>query len=178
MTRNTLRRALALAVCLAALPLAAAADPEVEMLDRPMKAEELASKIFPEESRPRTRGIVLHNEPAVPKAIGVQVHFAFDSAEVLPESRPYLDEVGRMMQLESVTGKKLVVEGHTDATGSDAYNQRLSERRALAVANYLVKHHGVQPERITTRGRGESAPLPGRPGEDPLNRRVQFQAAD
>ncbi len=160
-------------------PVAGAADgPDVKMYtDGPPSAEEMAGTLFPE-TRPRTRAIVLNDEPVVPQAIGFVVNFAFDSAEVLPDSRPYLDEVGRMMSLESVTDKRLRIEGHTDATGSDEYNLRLSQRRALAVANYLVQTHGIDPDRLDIRAAGEAEPLPDRDPADPLNRRVQFAPAN
>jgi OOP family OmpA-OmpF porin len=53
---------------------------------------------------------------------------------------------------------RVSVEGHTDSVGSDAYNQRLSERRAQAVKDYLV-HQGIDAGRITTTGYGESKPV-------------------
>jgi len=52
----------------------------------------------------------------------------------------------------------VTIEGHTDSIGSDAYNQRLSERRAAAVKQYLVSK-GVGADRLTTVGRGEKDPV-------------------
>lgn len=48
--------------------------------------------------------------------------------------------------------------GHTDSKGTDAYNQRLSERRASAAAEYLISQ-GVSPQKVTSQGRGESEPV-------------------
>jgi outer membrane protein OmpA-like peptidoglycan-associated protein len=67
----------------------------------------------------------------------------------------------------------LLIEGHTDALGPDRYNFELSERRAIAVARYLVVHHGIAPERLQVAGKGKSEPLLSDP-YDPRNRRVQF----
>jgi len=52
----------------------------------------------------------------------------------------------------------VVVEGHTDSVGSDSYNHKLSERRAKAVRDYLVRE-GIDASRITTRGYGKSRPV-------------------
>jgi outer membrane protein OmpA-like peptidoglycan-associated protein len=71
----------------------------------------------------------------------------------------------------------LLIEGHTDALGSDRYNLELSERRAIAVARYLVVHHGIAPERLQVAGKGKSEPLLSDP-YDPRNRRVQFIRAE
>ena len=55
-------------------------------------------------------------------------------------------------------GGNIEVAGHTCSLGSDAYNQRLSERRAASVKAYLVKHGGIPASTISTRGYGESMP--------------------
>ncbi len=83
------------------------------------------------------------------------ITFAYDSADVQPQFRTTLDQVaGTLAQYNQTL---VDVYGHTDSTGSDAYNQALSERRASAVADYL-SGHGVQPARIGTRGYGEIQP--------------------
>ena len=68
------------------------------------------------------------------------------------------------------------VYGHTDSSGSDAYNQGLSERRAAAVADYLSSH-GVQSARLGTRGFGETQPVASNATEDgrAANRRVEIK---
>jgi len=68
--------------------------------------------------------------------------------------------------------------GHTDSDGSDAYNQALSERRAQAVADYLVAH-GVQSARIATRGYGKTQPIASNATEagKAANRRVEIKIA-
>jgi outer membrane protein OmpA-like peptidoglycan-associated protein len=68
---------------------------------------------------------------------------------------------------------KLLIEGHTDATGSDSYNLRLSRLRAMAVAEYLVTRQDIDPERLRVAGKGRNEPLTDDP-YDPRNRRVQF----
>jgi outer membrane protein OmpA-like peptidoglycan-associated protein len=84
------------------------------------------------------------------------ITFATDDASVQPQFRPTLDQVATTLSQYPKT--YIDVYGHTDADGSDAYNQGLSERRAQSVAGYLSSH-GVQAARIATRGFGESQPI-------------------
>ncbi|MEO1018876.1 MAG: OmpA family protein, partial [Pseudomonadota bacterium] len=66
--------------------------------------------------------------------------------------------------------------GHTDAAGSDTYNQSLSELRAASVRDYLVQNYDVDPSRLLTEGRGEAQLLGGYSPDAGENRRVEFQA--
>ena len=84
------------------------------------------------------------------------ITFAYDSASVQPQFQRTLDQVAETLAQYNQT--YIDVYGHTDSTGSDAYNQTLSERRARSVADYLSSH-GVQSARIGTRGYGESQPI-------------------
>ncbi len=84
------------------------------------------------------------------------VLFDVDSASVNPGARPKLRQLGDVMVRYPETTIQVV--GHTDATGSDAYNQTLSVRRAEAVADELVAA-GVAQRRISARGMGESMPV-------------------
>lgn len=102
-----------------------------------------------------------------------KILFDFDSSALKAASRTQLDQVA------SVLGKypetNIVVKGHTDAKGSDEYNQRLSERRAAAVVNYL-EEQGVRRSRMTARGYGESMPVASNDTEEGRaeNRRVEL----
>ncbi len=84
------------------------------------------------------------------------ITFAYDSADVQPQFKRTLDQVADTLAQYNQT--YIDVYGHTDSTGSDAYNQTLSERRATSVADYLAGR-GVQAARIGTRGFGESQPI-------------------
>jgi OOP family OmpA-OmpF porin len=68
----------------------------------------------------------------------------------------------------------LLIKGHTDASGSDSYNQVLSEHRAAAVQDYLVRSYRIDPARVVAQGRGEAEPLTENP-YDGKNRRVEFE---
>jgi OmpA-OmpF porin, OOP family len=113
-------------------------------------------------------------EASRPSALSLPVPFGFDSADIMPSARPQLDAIAAGIRLLPAT-QKVVIEGHTDAVGTDLYNESLSQRRAQSVRRYLVTMHGIDPSRLEAVGMGEVSPLPG---HDPLageNRRVQFR---
>ena len=102
-----------------------------------------------------------------------KVLFDFDKTNIKPSADKILREAARI--LNSYIQQDLSVEGHTDAYGSDEYNQGLSERRAKSVANYLSKL-GVDRKRMTTVGLGERYPVATNKtaaGRE-LNRRVEI----
>ena len=109
---------------------------------------------------------------------GFLINFALNSSEILPDSRPYLDQVGKMMGLPEAKDQKILIEGHTDASGSAGYNKQLSVSRAQAVKEYLIRQHKVSPQQLVTVGKGEYDLLPGRSPLDGMNRRVEFYRAD
>ncbi len=83
------------------------------------------------------------------------ITFGVDSSTVQPTFQATLDKVATTLNQYEKT--YIDVMGHTDSTGTDAYNQALSERRASSVANYLSSR-GVQSARMATKGYGESQP--------------------
>lgn len=111
---------------------------------------------------------------AGPSALSLPVRFAFDSAAIAPEARPQLDALATGIKMLPAA-QPVLIEGHTDATGSDAYNQQLSERRAQTVKRYLVQVHGIAASRLHTAGVGKSEPIEGSDPFAPENRRVQFR---
>jgi OOP family OmpA-OmpF porin len=84
------------------------------------------------------------------------VNFDFNSSDIRPASRPVLDQAADLLRENPSVDVR--VEGHTDSIGSEEYNQALSVRRAEAVYRYLV-NRGVDPERFTVEGFGESRPI-------------------
>lgn len=103
------------------------------------------------------------------------ITFAFDRSDIQPQFQPVLNQVAQTLQAYPQT--LIDVYGHTDSTGTEAYNQALSERRAQSVADYLAAR-GVQPVRIATRGYGETRLLvnPERTEADrQANRRVEIR---
>jgi outer membrane protein OmpA-like peptidoglycan-associated protein len=111
---------------------------------------------------------------ALPSSVALPVQFAFDSAEIMPGARAQLDALAEGIRLLP-PGVAVRIEGHTDSSGSDAYNDRLSRRRAEAVMSYLVALHRIDPARLRAVGLGEQETLPGRDPGAAENRRVQFR---
>ena len=102
------------------------------------------------------------------------ITFAYDSATVQPQFQRTLDQVADTLRQYDQT--YIDVYGHTDSTGSDAYNQTLSEQRAGSVASYL-ETRGVQSARIGTRGYGETQPIASNDTDAgrAANRRVEIK---
>lgn len=102
------------------------------------------------------------------------VNFAFDSAELTPSSGAMLDEAVKILKRHS--DLKVEIAGHTDSVGAETYNQGLSQRRAQAVADYLIAH-GANAGNITVRGYGESDPVASNETEAgrAANRRVELR---
>lgn len=86
-----------------------------------------------------------------------RIHFEFNRSEIRAISFPILDDVVAVLQ-QNVQIKKMRVEGHTDAIGSDEYNMRLSLKRANAVRDYLIGK-GIEADRLVAMGVGESRPV-------------------
>jgi outer membrane protein OmpA-like peptidoglycan-associated protein len=99
--------------------------------------------------------------------------FAYDSDAVTGTARSNLTNLAESLKKYGDTDVLIV--GHTDATGSDTYNQGLSERRAASAARYLVTQ-GVQNTRLRTTGRGELEPIDSNdtPAGQAQNRRVEI----
>ena len=164
--------------------------------DQVPKAQELADIMFPESSTGEVNGELtrslkfirkkdISEDPSVNTinsksgdTVGMMIQFDFDSFTVKPESYPYLDEIGKLMNMENLTEKKIVIEGHTDAVGNEAYNLNLSANRAVAVKKYLMENHQIAPDRLQISGKGELELLPGIQPDDSKNRRVQFSPVE
>lgn len=103
-----------------------------------------------------------------------EVTFAVDSSNISPEFRTTLDRVAATLGEYEKTYVDVL--GHTDSTGSDSYNQALSERRASSVAGYLSSH-GVNQARLATKGYGESQPKASNLDASgrAINRRVEIR---
>ncbi|MEQ9736263.1 MAG: OmpA family protein, partial [Algiphilus sp.] len=99
--------------------------------------------------------------------------FEFDTARLTPDAREVVDDITLMLQGQPDLTVEII--GHTDARGDDAYNQKLSEERALAVRDRLVAQ-GIDDTRLSLTGRGESQPVASNDTEEgrAANRRVAF----
>jgi OOP family OmpA-OmpF porin len=101
------------------------------------------------------------------------INFAFDSAQVLPESTPALESA--LALLKDNPDARVEVGGHTDNVGDARHNQRLSEQRAETVKRWLVQH-GIPSSRLTARGYGSTQPRASNDDEAgrAQNRRIEF----
>jgi len=113
--------------------------------------------------------------PAVEKiSLKADAHFDFDKSDLKAGDKKELDDTAAKMKNLKVDSISVI--GHTDNVGTDAYNQKLSERRADAVKNYLVGK-GVSAGTIQTQGKGESQPVADNKTADgrAKNRRVDVE---
>jgi outer membrane protein OmpA-like peptidoglycan-associated protein len=106
--------------------------------------------------------------------IGEKVQFETGKAAIVAGTTAILDDVAETMKQHPEV-EHVVVEGHTDAQGSEAYNEKLSQGRADAVRGYLVGK-GVEPERLEAKGYGSSRPVADNDTAEgrETNRRVDF----
>lgn len=89
--------------------------------------------------------------------LGDAILFGLDSASLAPEAAPVLDRLAEALVLAGK--RRVVIRGHTDSRGDDAYNVDLSTRRAAAVRDYLVAKPGLTPDRFEIVGVGEAEPV-------------------
>jgi outer membrane protein OmpA-like peptidoglycan-associated protein len=137
--------------------------------------EEVINGLTPR-SVPRTRGLKTRGLQPNLATIAVTIHFAFDSAELLPNTLSTLNSLGQALQSPQLAPYQIRIEGHTDSSGPTEYNQGLSERRAESVKQYLASHFNVATDRLMIVGRGEDEPMNDndtREGRQ-KNRRVEF----
>jgi len=116
--------------------------------------------------------------PAPPVASKVtfaaDAFFDFDKSVLKPEGRAKLDDL--VSKISGVNLEVIIAVGHTDSVGSDAYNQKLSVRRAEAVKAYLVSK-GIERNRVYTEGKGEKQPVADNRTKEgrAKNRRVEIE---
>jgi len=105
--------------------------------------------------------------------IDLEINFDYNSDRVSAKSLPSVQALGRALANPDLKGSTFIVAGHTDAAGSDAYNQELSERRADSIKRYLVEKSGISSTDLVTVGYGKTQLKdPANPLAD-VNRRVQ-----
>ncbi len=134
-------------------------------------------KVVPDHTSSKT--VDIHEvEPAVGTRVRLDnVQFEFDKATLMPGYEKELDKLVDVMT--DYPFLRAEIEGHTDDQGSDPYNLKLSDDRAKAVADYLVKKK-IDKERLTWKGYGETKPLKPNTSEEnrALNRRVEFRVVE
>lgn len=152
--------------------------------------EELVEALsLPEDSNVRTRGIRLNlsqkeqMQEAVDEAkktvsrkaprVALDIKFEYDSDQLTPMAKRTLQSLAQALNSKELKGSKFLLEGHTDATGSESYNLKLSERRARAAESYLNSVCNVKNDRLVVKFYGETKPLVKNDPEASDNRRVE-----
>lgn len=123
-----------------------------------------------EECKSKTKA---NDAPGEKSSLDMLINFGLDSAALDTTARAELDEFAKALKDNRLSTVSFVVEGHTDATGTDSYNQTLSQRRAQSVAAFLTAN-GVESARLEAIGVGKSHPRVANP-YDPVNRRVEMR---
>ncbi|WP_206244451.1 OmpA family protein [Novosphingobium terrae] len=106
----------------------------------------------------------------------LMIGFKLNSAQITPDGMAKARVFAQAMQMPELSGKRFLIEGHTDSRGNLNTNMDLSRRRAQAVADFLSQQ-GVEASRIDVKGFGSSQPLPGHVAADTRNRRVEARLA-
>lgn len=185
-TTTILRSALAIALLAACAGLHAqdAQDPQsapsVDSIIESLKADAPAQQ--PGQTRALRPGAASMSTapvaaPAKPKpaSINMQINFEYNSAEIAGSSEKTMATLAKALASPQLEGRKFTVIGHTDASGSAAYNKALSDRRAAAVRRYLTENC-VSAARLKAMGKGESQLLNTEDPNAGENRRVEIQA--
>ena len=133
--------------------------------DMDKQAEEMKKVLGDAEVRREGEGIVINFKE--------KVLFGFDQSVLTSGAQANLDKLTNILQKYPDTNIEII--GHTDNTGTDAYNNDLSQRRSNSVSSYL-KANGISNSRLSTKGMGESDPVASNDTdqERALNRRVEF----
>ena len=180
MTSPSSRRGLVVGLCLGAaglLPLSAVAqDYDIKSFQShtPSSAELIESLKSTEPPSGTKFRSVRPVQATRPKAVALAVQFEFGSAQLTPDAKAVLNNLGQALGSPDLKANSFLIEGHTDSVGSDEYNQQLSEARAATVKSYLTGSFGIAPSRLDTVGRGEAQPLDKANPEAGVNRRVQI----
>lgn len=148
------------------------------------------SDVVPPECKPKAKtraietGFLTGEAPeappprAVSRSVALNILFEPNSTDLTEDAKADLKQVGRFLEAEVNQGREFYVLGHTDSVGDASYNQRLSEKRAKAVAAYLESVSKLADVKITAAGMGETEPFDPSNPESEVNRRVEISRVD
>ena len=138
--------------------------------------EDIVRELTPQPHTRSIRGVEVIPGQEEEKAPSIDLHigFEFDSAKLDTDGVLTLKRLAAALKDPRLQGYRFQIAGHTDAVGSDSYNQALSERRAEAVRDNLVFYYDIDPARLTTVGYGKTKLLDPSKPTDGINRRVQI----
>jgi len=156
-----------------ALSLATQAQNETKHYGDKVLTKEQFIEVLKPKPKYKTRGIRFTQQDE-PQSLALSVHFDYDSADLTEQALAQLNPLGEALNSEQLAPFGFAIDGHTDATGGEEYNMSLSQRRALAVGNYLYENYGVDVARLSLTGKGESELYDASQPEGPINRRVEI----
>lgn len=113
-----------------------------------------------------------------PHAFAMAIQFEFDSSKLTLEAQETLDRVAEVLKSDLMSDNAIIIEGHTDAIGTDDYNLALSTQRALSVQFYLAQQHLIELDRLEITGKGETELYDPSNPKSGINRRVEFTNLD
>ena len=174
-------RLIAWTACLAAVLFLAAPSAQAQISSK----DDIVRSLKPAEGRGLTRSLttrkieiipgkeaeVLDQNKDLPK-INLTIEFEYNSDRPTPVGVQQLAALGEALRDPGLKGFRFMLAGHTDARGSEEYNQGLSERRAVAVQRFLAGNQ-IDPSKLNIVGFGKTRLLPGVNPDDPRNRRVE-----
>ncbi len=178
--RKTVVRGMGLGLTLLLLSVVGFVTPAIAQGSRVPSAEEIIRKLTqPQISPDQLRNDAVQVEGRRGRAqesasIDLAVTFEYASAKLTPDARIVLDNLGRALSDTTLRDSRFRVAGHTDARGSDAYNLALSKQRAQSVADYLVRVHRIDAQRLSVEGFGRTQLLDPDHPQSAVNRRVQI----
>lgn len=112
---------------------------------------------------------------AGPRALDLEIPFEFNSDRLTDDGKEVLDQLGEALKSSELSSAKaIVLEGHTDAKGSAAYNKLLSTKRAQSVKSFLATKHSIPVTKLKAIGKGATELADPKNPEDGVNRRVRI----
>ncbi|MGA8261242.1 MAG: OmpA family protein [Arenicellales bacterium] len=114
------------------------------------------------------------SDPTKKRSVSLGIEFKLNSYELTNKAEDVLNRLGGALASPQLKSHKFLIEGHTDATGGEQYNLKLSEQRAMTVRNYLVNVFNIEPARLQEVGKGEADLLDPDHPDSGVNRRVQI----
>jgi len=180
-TKNFMNMAMGIFIICCFTVMAAAQD-ELDLGSRTPTMEEITNAFAPEPAKKTKKYTTRGFEPAPksvekPKSISMEIKFEKNSFQLTSKAQETLDVVGQAFNTNELGKSSFTIEGHTDASGDNSYNLKLSQQRAEAVKAYLIKRQHVTSGRLDTVGKGETELLDQGKPYSSRNRRVRIISA-
>ena len=139
---------------------------------RPKATQPTTNRTSRTNTRTAANNTPRQTRPAQPGRVDLRLAFGPGSSSLSGGAQTQIQAFAEALRRPQLANVRVRIEGHTDSSGGRAINQSLSQRRAQAVADYLVSQ-GIAAGRLEVRGYGYDRPLPGTPASSRANRRVE-----